>query len=122
MTTAKNTREKAMSDITRIKEIRYKDDGDWDEWPYPTIETTSRITGELRDKILKRTGRKANDTSEITIVESNVSSGWSEFTQDNDYSIDVFIGTEGITITNYDTSEESAMSRFFEWVDSQGKM
>ena len=108
-----------MSDITKIKVTRFKEDGEWDEWPYPTIEITSRITGELRDKILKRIGREPSDTTEITIVESNISSGWSEFTQDNDYGIELFVGAEWIRICDYETSVESAMSQFFTWVDSK---
>ena len=108
-----------MSDITRIKVTQFKEDGDWDEWPYPTIETTSRITGKLKNKILKRIGREPSDTTEIIIVESNISSGWSEFTQDNDYAIEVFVGTECIRICDYETSVESAMGQFFAWVDTK---
>lgn len=108
-----------MSDITRIMVTQSKDDGDWDEWPYPTIETTSRVTGELKAKILKLTGRKDDDTSEVTIVEIHVSSGWSEFTQDDDYALEVFVGGERVKEWSYETSEASAMGSFLSWIDTK---
>ena len=106
-----------MNDITKIKETRYKDDGDWEEWPYPTFEITSRVTGELRDKILKLTNREINDTSEVTIVESDISSGWSEWTQEDDYGLAVYVGTVKVREWTYQFSERDAMAKFLTWVN-----
>ena len=106
-----------MSDITKIEETRYKDDGDWEEWPYPTIEITSRVTGELKDKILKLTDREPSDTTQITIVETNISAGWSEWTQDDDYGLAVYVGTVKVREWTYQSSERDAMAKFLAWVN-----
>jgi len=100
-----------MSDITKIRETRTKDEGDWDEWPYPTVEIESVISGELRSRILAVLGRK-DDGSEMRLVEIQVSGGWSEFTQEDECEIGIKIGAETIWKDDYNYSSESAMAAF----------
>jgi hypothetical protein len=68
-----------VSDITKVSELRSKDEGNWDDWPYPTITITSRITGDLRSRIL---ARLRLPDGEVILEESEVSGGYSEFTQE----------------------------------------
>ena len=100
-------------DITKIREERSKEDGDWDEWPYPTVDITSRITGELKDKILKLTG---DSEGEVTLVETEVSGGYSEYTQEDEHSIRVLIGKRQVWCAPYEMSGDRAMARFLAWV------
>ena len=97
-------------DITRLRETRTKDDGDWDEWPYPTVEIESVISGELRARILAKLGH-TDDGCEVRLIETNVSGGWSEFTQEDECSIEVKIGS-GVAWRDETFSTESAMERF----------
>lgn len=101
-----------MSDITKIREERSKDDGDWEEWPYPTVTITSRVTGSLRTAILAKLGVADGD---VTIEESEVSGGWSEVTQETDYQIQVLL--DGVKKWERDVqwSAESAMAAFMDW-------
>jgi hypothetical protein len=101
-------------DITKIKEVTTKDDGDWEEWPYPTVEITSKITGELREKILNLTAHQFD--GDITLVEEKVSSGYSEYTQEDEHSIRVLIGDRQVWTEAYESSQESAMAKFLRWV------
>lgn len=47
------------------------------EWPYPNKYRTYRITGELADRVLA----KAGTDGEVTILETEISGGYSEYTQ-----------------------------------------
>lgn len=104
-----------MSDITKISELRTKDGGDWDKWPYPTVTITSAITGELRKRILAKLEIADNPGTEVTIEESEVSGGYSEYTQENDCSIRVMVdGTEHWQRGDmYGT--DGAMAAFMKW-------
>ena len=100
-----------MSDITKVRETRTKDDGDWDEWPYPTVEIESVVSGELRSRILSVLGIE-DDGQKIMLVETNVSGGWSEFTQETECGIEVRIDAETAWKDEYNYSSESAMAAF----------
>lgn len=100
-----------MSDIQKIRETRTKDDGDWEEWPYPTVEIESVITGDLRAAILRKLGF-GYDGHEVRLIETDVSSGYSEFTQEDDCSIAVTVdGAEKWKAESL-LSTDSAMARF----------
>lgn len=103
-----------MSDITKISEQRTKDGGDWDEWPYPTINITSRVTGDLRAKILARLDRTNGD---VELQELEVSGGYSEYTQENDYEIRVLVDGRERWGSKYGTSAEDSMAMFLKWVE-----
>lgn len=101
-----------MNDIRKIRQTETKDDGDWEEWPYPTVEIESVISGDLRSRILTKLER-ADDGCEIRLIETSVSGGYSEYTQEDECSIEVKIDTE--TVWKAETfSTESATARFME--------
>lgn len=60
------------------------------EWPYPTTHARFRILGDLAERTTERTGK----TGDVSIVENVISSGWSEYTQDDEYEFEVYVGTE----------------------------
>jgi hypothetical protein len=99
-----------MNDIRKVMESRSKEDGDWDDWPYPTVTIESVVSGELRARILTVLGY-ADDGREVRLIESQVSGGYSEYTQEDECSIEVRIGAE-VAWKNMFYSEESAMAAF----------
>lgn len=103
-----------MSDIKKIREERTKDeDGDWDEWPYPTITITSSISGDLRAAILRKLNMAEGN---VIIEESEVSGGYSEYTQETDYGIRVMVdGQERWKSSGIEWSAENAMAAFLKW-------
>lgn len=101
----------ATDDIQKVKETRTKDAGDWGEWPFPTLEIESVITGELRSRILAKLGR-SDETAEMLLIETNVSSGYSEYTQEDECSIRVRIGEDTAWQADYEHSTDAAMARF----------
>jgi hypothetical protein len=104
-----------MSDITKIKEQRSKDDGDWDEWPYPTVTITSLVTGDLRTAILAKLNMPPDALGVITIEESQVSGGYSEYTQEDDCAIRVMIDGRERWKHESAFSMKSAMAAFIKW-------
>lgn len=105
-----------MSDITKISELRTKDNGEWDDWPYPTVTITSAITGELRKRILAKLEITDLPGVDVTIEESEVSVGYSEFTQETDYGIRVMVdGVEKWKREGFDFSTDSTMAAFMKW-------
>jgi hypothetical protein len=86
--------------------------GDPDKWPYPTITIESEISGELRDRIIARTGL----TGRVTLLESEISGGYSEYTQETDYEIEVLIDGHHVWNDDYQWSTESAFGAFMTWV------
>ena len=58
------------------------------EWPYPTIYTYSVLDGDLAKRVQAITG----NPGEVTIKTEVISGGWSEWTQENDYSGTIYCG------------------------------
>lgn len=101
-----------MSDIEKIRETREKEGyGDWDEWPYPTVTVESRVTGDLRARILQVL-EHADDQAEVRLIETYVSGGYSEYTQEDECEIEVKIGDSSAWKDEYNYSTESAMAKF----------
>jgi len=100
-----------VSDIQKVREIREKDSGDWEDWPYPTETIESRVTGELRESILRHLNR-ADDGAEVLLIESKVSSGYSEYTQEDECEIEVKIAGKVAWGDDNWGSSEGAMAAF----------
>jgi hypothetical protein len=99
-----------VSDISKVREIWAKD-GDWEEWPYPTVTIESVISGELRSRVLRVL--ELEDTGqEVVLVENKVSGGYSEYTQENDFGIEVKVAGVRQWHEDWASSQESAMAGF----------
>jgi hypothetical protein len=111
-----------MSDITLMRQWVESDqpepeDG-WD-WPSPPIHAESSVTGELRTQILVKLGRADRDQA-VRLIESEIEGGWSEWTAEIDYEIEVWIhepGKDPERVWNRDTdwNAKDAMSAFLKW-------
>ena len=99
-----------MSDIRKVRATQEKD-GDWEEWPYPTETIESVISGDLRARIL-RILERTDDGAEVRLIETNVSGGYSEYTQESECDIEVRIGGDVAWKDEYSFSTESAMTKF----------
>jgi hypothetical protein len=79
-----------MNDFELLDEWEDPDENDG-EWPYPTTYKKSRITGDLAERIKAAFLRENPDLgvegSEVIITEEVVSSGYSEYTQENEYNM-----------------------------------
>ncbi len=105
-----NAQNDAVMNLRKIRETHSKDDGGaWDEWPYPTITIESEVSGALRTAVLSAFGRAGE---KVILIESEVSAGWSEFTQETEYGIAVQVDGETVWQQDYATSAESAMASF----------
>lgn len=114
-----------MSDITKIREWLDTDEPEpghgWD-WPAPPICIESAVSGDLRASILAKLGRSASDPAEVRIIEMEVEGGWSEFTVETDYQIEVWLHAPGQSqrLIEFDCqwSREDALARFLRWVSA----
>jgi hypothetical protein len=99
-----------FNDITKIKEVQEKD-GDWEEWPYPSRTITSRISGDLKAAILK--SHSLTDAgNDVTLEEEYESGGYSEYTQEEDFTLRLYVNGSEIWSHEYASSSDSAMRAF----------
>ena len=111
-----------MGDITKVREWIDSDEpepeGGYD-WPHPPICIESAVTGELRGRILDKLGR-LGEGLRVRIIELEVEGGWSEFTIETDYYIEVWIDSDGREpekVWERDTwSASDTMAAFLKWV------
>jgi len=85
-----------------------------DEWPYPTRYAKSLITGDLADKIRERLGLDSHVP--VFITEKVVSGGYSEYTQENDYSHTVTAGEHAVEL-GY-TWDGNGVTALTDWLDA----
>lgn len=100
----------ATDDITTVNEYT---DGYSEEWPYPDEVKISVVTGELADRIRARTG----ETGEVTIEERVISGGYSESTQENEYTFELRISGSKVWETDDCYSEENGLVKMLAWLD-----
>jgi len=112
-----------MSDIIKLREYVDSDDPEpkdgW-EWPHPPICIESRIEGDLRARILANLGRPADDVCEVRIIESEIEGGWSEFTVEVDYDIEVWIHEGRQAQRVWETAgwdKDWTMAEFLRWTE-----
>jgi hypothetical protein len=109
-----------MSDITMIRTWTGPDErSEGSDWPAPPIYVESAITGELRSRILAKLGRDGT----LRLIEAEVEGGYSEFTIETDYPIEVWLDREGaeperVWSREYDWTKESAMAAFLKWAEN----
>ena len=104
-----------MSDITKVRE--WIDSGEPEpeggyEWPHPPKFIESNVTGELRSLILKQIGQE-DDGRPVRIIESEVEGGYSEYTVETDYGVEVWVRAWH---TEFGYSPDSARRSFMQWI------
>lgn len=119
-----------MTDTSDITKIREWEDVDGHElydpadpdsgyrWPGPDQCIESRISGALRQQILRNLGRAPDDTCDIRLVERTIEGGYSEFTVEHDYEIEVWVqeGRQAQRVWSNDSIfNRSTMAAFLDW-------
>lgn len=118
-----------MSDITKVRsfeevdpEIHTRDEnGDW-RWPGPPECVESMITGDLRTRILSRLGRAADDACYLRLIERDTTGGWSEFTVEMDYDIEVWLDEGRQSQRLFETTTyapDKRMKAFLDWTETR---
>lgn len=116
-----------MSEHTSLTKLREWDDepnnpDDPDEWPSPPSHIEYRVEGQMRADILARLGREASDRCEVRLIESDIEGGWSEYTVEWDYEIEVWVHEGGQAQRVYERSHWSAEDRlpdFIKWIGGE---
>jgi hypothetical protein len=89
------------------------EDGREDEWPYPNHYIKSLITGELADRVRARLDQPAE--TPVLITETQISGGWSEYTQETDYEHRIDCGPASKDLgTDY---LGNGLKKLLEWLD-----
>ena len=90
------------------------------EWPYPTEYITYAVAGELAERIQRRFGTDAP----VTIKETRVSGGYSEYTQEIEVTFEVSAGGQskkfegGYYIDDlFDRAYTVVYTRFNNWLN-----
>jgi len=91
-----------------------EDGRDADDWPYPTSYTKSIITGELADRIRERLG--VDSSAPVFITETVESGGYSEYTQENDYSHTVQVGEHTLELAG-SCWTSNGITALINWLD-----
>lgn len=93
--------------------------GDY-EWPSPPEYTEYSVAGQMRADVLAKLNRPANDPCGIRLIQGVIEGGYSEFTVEHDYPIEVWIDDEGqsqrIFHHEYAYSHEGALAEFLKWL------
>jgi hypothetical protein len=103
--------------LTLIRE--WTDGEDNGEWPAPPAYSEYRVGGQMRLDVLSRIGRAADDSCDIRMVEGVIEGGWSEFTVEHDYELEVWVyeGRRGQRVFKEDAySHDGAMAAFLKWI------
>lgn len=67
-----------------------------EEWPDRTTDRTTLITGELADMIREH----FDIVGDVTLVEEGTEGGYSEYTQEENWDISVFVGDQKVWETD----------------------
>lgn len=85
------------------------------EWPYPTQYNQYRIEGDLADRVNRRMGNDPG--TEVLLTETVVSGGWSEYTQENDYSHEIEAGGETVELVG--TWQSNPIAALVKWLGEE---
>ena len=88
----------------------WADEGEW-EWPYPNQYKKSLIEGTLADLIRAKFGVDAP----VYITETEISGGWSEYTQETDFEFTVECGDESHEFSDI-LGYDNGLKGLLEWL------
>ena len=92
---------------------------DYSHYPYPTEHTRSLIKGELADRIAKAFG--VSDRASVWITETKSYGGYSEWTQEHDFSFEVEITYDGGSRKKEfeSTWDSNGLVQLMRWLDEE---
>lgn len=76
-------------------EGREPDKDGYYDWPSPPEYTEYRVVGQMRADVLARLGRTVDDPCEVRLIEGVIEGGWSEYTVEFDYPLEVWVDDAG---------------------------
>lgn len=116
-----------MSDIVKIREWvddegreGERDSEDGYDWPAPPEYVESSVEGELRLAVLRKIGREDDTDATVRIIEGAIEGGWSEFTVEMDYDIEVWVdhGRQSQRVFQADGYHDGgALADFLRWAE-----
>lgn len=86
-----------------------------DDWPYPTTHVKYIITGELADRVRAKLGM--DPEVPVLMTEDQESGGYSEYTQETDYSHTIDCGQHTIQLGSA-TWSRNGLEHLLDWLDS----
>jgi len=109
-----------------LVKIREWTDGEDDgEWPAPPEYVEYRVEGQMRSDVLVRLGRPADDPCEVRLIHGVIEGGYSEYTVEHDYPIEVWIHEGRQSQKVFDAwgwSKESGVAALLRWlISSSGR-
>lgn len=107
----------ARTHLTKIRE--WVDGEETDNWPPPPEYVEHRVEGQMRLDALARLGRSADDPCDVRLIEGRIEGGYSEWTAEIDYDIEVWIHEGRQSQRVYDSSDydqDRALAGFLTWV------
>lgn len=105
-------------DLIRMRE--WTDGEDTGEWPAPPEYTEYRVEGQMRLDVLKRVGRDAGDPAVVRLIEGVIEGGYSEYTVEHDYPIEVWVDDDGQSQRVFDYEaywSSDSMAAFLRWLE-----
>lgn len=105
--------------LVKLREWVEYEAEDPDAWPRPPEYTEYRVEGQMRADVLARLGRSANDTCEVRLIEGVIEGGYSEYTVEYDYPIEVWVheGRQAQKVFDHTAYwHDAAMAAFLKWV------
>lgn len=113
-----------MSDMVKIREWVDSDDPEpedgW-EWPHPPYCVESRVQGDLRSRVLTKLGRPVDDPCEIRLIERDCEGGWSEFTAESWFDLEVWVHegrqAQRVWETTDQWNQENGLAALLKWTD-----
>jgi hypothetical protein len=94
-----------------------------DDWPYPTTHVKYLISGELADRVRAKLGQPAE--TPVVMTEDQESGGYSEYTQETDYSHTIDCGPHTIQLGSAywglswgSTYGSNGLTNLLKWLDS----
>lgn len=93
------------------------------EWPAPSEWAEYRVEGQMRADVLARLGRPADDSCQVRLISGWVEGGYSEFTVEHDYPIEVWVDDDRQSQKVYSDDdawdEGRALAGFLRWLTEE---
>lgn len=94
---------------------------DWGwAWPAPPQYAEYRVEGQMRLDVLARIDRPATDPCDVRLIQGVIEGGYSEYTVEHDYPIEVWVHedrqAQKVWSSDYEWTEEAALAAFLKWV------
>lgn len=86
-----------------------------DRWPYPNRYVRSAPSEHLRLAVIARVAAPLD--AKVTLLTTEISGGWSSWTQETDYETQVEVNGKTVYTTAEDWSTEGNLNRLLAWLD-----